>query len=144
VADDAEDWWVRAGVAYVLRYVEQPETGMYVTHSIRGFFAERSVFGRNRIHNAIEATAKRGRADEAIVLALIEDARGPAGPKANTAVNLLSVLGPSAEPALPIFEEKMAAAKKRADNAKDPGERKSFGKQVAKWQGVINQIRPPK
>jgi len=141
LADD-DDWWVRAGVAYVLRYVEQPETGSYVSQAVRSFLAEQSVFGRNRCRSAVAAVAQRGRASDGIVTMLIEDARGDDPSEANTAVGLLSVLGPSAKAALPIFEEKLATAKEALANATDPRKKKLAEQQIKKWEGVMKGINP--
>ncbi len=54
LADD-DDWWVRAGVAYVLHHVDQPETGNYVSAAVRSMLAEQSVYARNRIRGAVGA-----------------------------------------------------------------------------------------
>ena len=66
LADD-DDWWVRAGVAYVLRYVGDPATGEHAGSTIANFLSEQSVFGKNRFRNALTEMAKRGHATEAIV-----------------------------------------------------------------------------
>ena len=37
-----DDWWVRAGVSYVLNYIDQPETGRYVSQTVRSYLAEQN------------------------------------------------------------------------------------------------------
>lgn len=137
-----DDWWVRAGVAYVLRYVQEPQTGRNAAETIKNFLAEKSVFGRNRFRNALTAMAKRGDASDAIVKALIEDSRSEDGFNAGMAVGALGEIGPNAKAALPIFQEKLAKAKANLAKATDSGKKKQLEKQVRKWQGVISRTNP--
>jgi len=140
LADD-DDWWVRAGVAYVLRYVVDPATGEHAGSTIANFLSEQSVFGKNRFRNAITEMAKRGHATGAIVGALMIEAKQEGG---GAAVTALSEIGPNARVALPIFEERRAAAQARADDAKNDGERKRFQRYADKWERVIQRTEGPK
>ncbi len=147
-AADDEDWWVRAGVAYVLRYIEEPECGEVVESTLRNFLAETSIFGRNRFRNALTVMARRGHGHEAIVEGLIQATKGEDWYRASNALNALAEIGPNAKAALPLFEAKLAEAKETYDTAKDPARKKSFERVVDRWEGVIRktntQPEPPR
>ena len=85
--------------------------------------------------------AKRGHATGAIVGALMIEAKQEGG---GAAVTALSEIGPNARVALPIFEERRAAAQARADDAKNDGERKRFQRYADKWERVIQRTEGPK
>ncbi|MBT3202191.1 MAG: hypothetical protein HN350_19990, partial [Phycisphaerales bacterium] len=74
-----EEWWVRAGVAYVLGYVEEPQTQGKADKLIEAFAKETSVFGRNRLRESLVNMAKRGHNTDAVVKALIEETKHPHG-----------------------------------------------------------------
>ena len=142
LADD-DDWWVRAGVAYVLNYVEEPETADHAASTVGNFRTERSVFGKNRLRESLVAMARRGHGHEAIVAALIADARGADGFDAGTAVGALRSIGLNAKAALPIFQEKLAEARERLAGTTDAGTKKRLEKQLRSWQGVIDKMNAP-
>jgi HEAT repeat protein len=139
LADD-DDWWVRAGVAYVLRYVVDPATGEHAGSTIANFLAEQSTFGKNRFRNALTEMARRDHATEAIVKALIIEAKEEDG---GAAVTALSEIGPNAKAALPIFEERRASAQARADNAKNDDEKKRCQKYADNWERIIERTKGP-
>jgi len=141
-AADDEDWWVRAGVAYVLRYVEEPECGEVVESTIENFLAETSIFGRNRFRMALTAMARRGHGNEAVVQGLLQAAKSENSFQSSNALNALAEIGPNAKDALPLFEAKLAEAKEKYDSATDPGRKKSFERIVDKWEGVISKTNP--
>ena len=142
LADD-EDWWVRAGVGYVLNYVQEPETGDHAASTVESFRTEQSVFGKNRLRESLVAMGGRGHGAEAIVAALIAEARSADGFNAGSAIAALGSIGPNAKAALPIFQEKLAAAKQELANATDPDRRKQLERQVRSWQGIIDKMNPP-
>jgi len=134
------DWWVRAGVAYVLRYVVDPATGEHAGSTIANFLSEQSVFGKNRFRNAITEMAKRGHATEAIVDALMIEAQEEDG---GAAVTALSEIGPNAKVALPIFQQRRASAQARADNAKNDDEKKRYQRYSDNWERIIQRTKGP-
>jgi|GEM_PF-1871807 len=139
LADD-DDWWVRAGVAYVLRYVIDPATGEHADSTIANFLTEQSIFGKNRFRNALTEMAKRGHASTDIVEALMIEAKEEGG---GAAVTALSEIGPRAKVAIPIFEQRRADAQARADNAKNDDEKKRYQRYADNWQRVIDRTNGP-
>jgi len=142
---DNEEWWVRAGVAYVLRYVEEPETAGSASETIQNFLTEKSVFGKNRLRNALTEMAKRGHASEAIVNALMKEADSEDGFNASSAVTALAGIGPNAKAAMPIFEERLVNAQAKLAAA-DPDRKMTYERQVRHWEGGIRKTNasPPK
>ncbi len=116
LANDPE-WWVRAAVGHVLNYVNQPETIDFAAQTIKNYLAETSIFGKNRLLEAMVGMAKRGGNVESIVTALVEVAEQPTyfGGKAYGA---LKSIGENAKSATPFFNKRLAAAKKRLAKAK--------------------------
>jgi len=131
LADD-EDWWVRAGVAHVLHYTQQPETADHAAATIRNYLAEKSVFGKNRLREALVGMAKRGHGSDAIVKALIADG----------AVSALGAIGPNAKAAVGLITERIQQAKARVAKAKTDRARAGAERQVKNLEGLLRKINP--
>ncbi|MCG8511785.1 MAG: HEAT repeat domain-containing protein, partial [Rhodospirillales bacterium] len=101
-AADDEDWWVRAGVSYVLRWVEEPETAQNIEVTVQNYLKETSIFGRNRLRMALTDMAKRGHGTQQIVEGLMLAAESRNAFHSSNALNALSQIGPYAMPALPL------------------------------------------
>jgi len=147
LADD-EDWWVRAGVAYVLNYIEQPQTQDHVAETIRNFRAEKSIFGKNRLRESLVGMARRGHAVEAIVEALIADARGEDGFSAGQAIGALGQIGPNAKAAAPLFRERLEQAKRCAAEATTDKAKQGAARQIRSIEGILKKMtaapKPPR
>ncbi len=124
----------------MLRYVVDPATGEHADSTIANFLGEQSTFGKNRFRNALTEMAKRGHATEAIVNALMIEAKQEDG---GAAVTALSEIGPNAKVALPIFEERRASAQARADNAKNDDEKKRYQRCADNWERIIQRTKGP-
>ncbi len=131
LADD-EDWWVRAGVAHVLHYTQQPETADYVEATIRNYLTEKSIFGKNRLREALVGMAKRGHGAEAIVKALIDDG----------AISALGAIGPNAKAATGLLQQRIQQAKERAARAKTDRAKQAAQRSVGNLQKLLWQVNP--
>jgi hypothetical protein len=135
-----KDWWVRAGVAYVLQYVQEPETQDHAAPTLRNFRTEESIFGKNRLRDSLIDMARRGHSAEKIVNALIADARGDDGFSAGMAIGALGRIGPNAKAAAPLFEERLAQARKRAAEATTDRARQSAERQIRNLEGILRKM----
>jgi len=138
LAED-DDWWVRAGVGHVLRFIDAPETADHASETIDNFRAEESIYGKNRLREALVEMAARGHAADRIVRALIADLVGDDGYDSSMALDALGRIGPPARPATPIIQERLEQAKAK----EKPNDR-----QIRKIEGILRRInpqpRPPK
>ena len=141
LADD-DEWWVRAAVANVLRYVTEPQTGDNVTETIRNFLAEKSVFGRNRFRDALVEICKRGQACDQIVKALIEETKSENAFNASCAVGALGSIGPNAKAAQYLFDAKLAKAKAQLAKTTDPDKKKQIERTIRDCERTISQMNP--
>jgi len=137
-----EEWWVRAGVAHVLGYVQEPETDGKAGKMIEAFHKEQSVFGRNRFREALVNMARRGHNTDAVVRALITETKHPHGYYGSMAMAALARIGANAKAAAPLFEAKLAEAKERLANAKTGGEKKQLEKRIRSLEGTLRSMNP--
>ncbi len=148
VAADDEDWWVRAGVAYVLGSVAEPETGDFVASTVRNFISEPSVYGRNRFREALSMMAKRGHGTDAVIAGLVRETKSPNAHNRYSAIGALARIGPNAKAALPVLEAMCADVRKRFAAEKDPGKKKLLERSIAKWETIIRktkgEVEPPR
>jgi len=142
LADDS-DWWVRAGVSYVLAYVTEPETGDHAQGTVRNFRDEKSIFGKNRLREALVEMAKRGHGVDAIVAGLIADTKSEDGFAAGQAVGALGSIGYHARAAAGIFEERVAKAKARLAAARTDGEKKAAERNLRNVEGILRRMTTP-
>jgi len=139
LADD-EEWWVRAGVAHVLGYVEEPETDGKADRMIEAFGKETSVFGKNRLRESLVNMARRGHNTDAVMEALIAETKHPHGFYSSMAMSALSRIGPNAKAAAPLFEAKLAEANKQLAAAESDSAKKQIERRIKKLQGTINAM----
>jgi len=134
---------VRAGVAYVLNYTEQQAAQDYAAATIRNFWAEKSIFGKNRLRESLIGMARRGHAVDAIVAALIADAQDEDGFNAATAVSALGDIGYNAKAGAFLFEGRLAEARKRLAGAKTDRDRQNAERTVKKLEGTLRRLTTP-
>jgi hypothetical protein len=143
-----EEWWVRAGVSHVLGYVQEPETDGKAGKMIEAFHKEKSTFGRNRLRESMVNMARRGHNTDAVVKALIEETKHPHGFYSSMAMSALGKIGPNAKSAAPLFEAKLAEAKKQLSAAKTDSVKKQIERRIRSLQGTINAMtsapKPPR
>jgi HEAT repeat protein len=143
-----EEWWVRAGVAYVLGYVQEPETKGKADGTIEAFTKEQSIFARNRFLESLVSMAKRGHNTDAIVKALIEETKHPHGFYSSTAMSALGNIGYNAKAAAPLFEAKLAEAKEQLAAAKSESAKKKIERNIRSLQSKLNAMtsapKPPR
>ncbi len=145
-----EEWWVRAGVSHVLGYVQEPETDGKAGELIEAFHKETSVCGRNRLRESLVNMARRGHNTDAAVKALLAEASSTYGLRGSRgfAEAALGKIGPNAKAAAPLFEAKLAEAKKKLAAAKTSADKKRAERRIKSLQRTINTMtsspKPPK
>ena len=141
IAADDEDWWVRAGVAYVLGSVTEPETGKVVQSTVRNFLAEPSIYGKNRFREAISAMARRGHGTDEIIAGLIKDSQSPNAYDRSTAMTALGAIGPNAKAALPVLEARLEELRQRFATEENSGKKKLIERSIDKWESIIRKTK---
>jgi hypothetical protein len=147
IAADDEDWWVRAGVAYVLGSVDEAATGDFVESTVRNFLKEPSIYGKNRFREALTEMARRGHGTDRIIEGLVRDSKSPNAFDQSSALSALSRIGPNAKAALPVLEAKLEELRQAWQAEENPGRKKVLGGRVANWERVIRsrgEPEPPK
>ena len=141
VAADDEDWWVRAGVAYVLGSIAEPETGEFVDSTVENFVEERSIYGKNRFREALTQMAKRGHGTDAIVAGLIEDSKSENAFDRSSALTALSGIGPNGRAALPVLEAKLEELRHEFETTENSGRKKLLEGSIANWESIIRKTK---
>jgi len=77
--------------------VVMPNDTIQAGEIVRGFAREKSIYGKNRLRDAMIEMAKRGQSVGAIVKAFVRDIQGPDDYWAQMAVDAIGKIGPSAK-----------------------------------------------
>lgn len=135
------EWWVRAAVGEVMKYVEPMRVEKATTKLVRGFARESSVYGRNRLRDGLVATAKRGEGVDEIVAALVAQLNGPEDYGSQMAADALGRIGPDAKSAVPALEKKLDQAKNEAKDARSPRARQQAEARARKYETALTRIK---
>ena len=142
LAGDDDDWWVRAGVSHVLKYVEEPETQGMAAATISNFLKEESTFGRNRLRQSLVAMARRGHNVDLIAEALMIEATDEHGYYKGAGMSALSEIGANAKAAAPLFEEQLKEVKERLANADTDARKTQLQKTVDSIENTLRKMKP--